>query len=136
MATENIFAGTITCTGMTVNGAVIVTGAIASTVGFVGPSLTAISAGAVAGTAGNTVFMSATNGVANTGGAGGGGGAGSLFAGNGANGSTTGGAGSVYIYVITCKFRLFPFCYFLSKNSLDRHTVEMLPCSTLSSRPC
>ena len=98
MATDNIFAGTITCTGMTVNGAVIVTGAIASTVGFVGPSLTAISAGTVAGAAGNTVFMSATNGVANTGGAGGGGGAGSLFAGNGANGSTTGGAGGAILF--------------------------------------
>lgn len=52
MATDNIFAGTITCTGMTVNGAVIVTGAIASSVGFVGPFLSAASATGV-GTAGN-----------------------------------------------------------------------------------
>lgn len=83
---------------MTVNGAITVTGAIASTVGFVGPSLTATSAGAVAGATGNTVIVSATNGVANTGGAGGGGGAGSLFAGNGANGSTTGGAGGALLF--------------------------------------
>lgn len=93
MATDNIFAGTITCTGMTVNGAITVTGAIASTVGFVGPSLTAISAGAVAGTAGNTMTVSATNGVANTGGAGGAGGNAALTAGVGATGSINGGAG-------------------------------------------
>jgi hypothetical protein len=98
MATDNIFAGTITCTGMTVNGTITVTGAIASTVGFVGPSLTAISAGVIEGAAGKLVLVSATSGVANTAGAGGVGGAGSLFAGNGANGSTTGGAGGALLF--------------------------------------
>jgi len=93
MATDNIFAGTITCTGMTVDGTITVTGAIASTVGFVGPSLTAISAGVVAGAAGNAVAVNATSGVANTGGAGGAGGNAALTAGSGGTGSTNGGAG-------------------------------------------
>jgi hypothetical protein len=93
MATDNIFAGTITCTGLTSTGAIIVTGAITSSVGFIGPSLTAVSAGAVAGTAGNAMVVSATNGVANALGVGGLGGSASLTAGIGATGSTTGGAG-------------------------------------------
>ena len=93
MATDNIFAGTITCTGLTSTGAIIVTGAIASSTGFVGPSLTATSAGVVAGAAGNAVVVSATNGVANAAGVGGLGGNASLTAGVGATGSTNGGAG-------------------------------------------
>ena len=93
MATDNIFAGTITCTGLTSTGAIIVTGAIASSTGFVGPSLTATSAGVVAGAAGNAVVVSATNGVANAARVGGLGGNASLTAGVGATGSTNGGAG-------------------------------------------
>jgi hypothetical protein len=95
MATDNIFAGTITCTGMTVNGAITVTGAIASSTGFVGPFLSAASATGV-GTAGNPVALIATagtNGVAT----GGNGGNASVTAGNGGTGTTGGNGGSVNV---------------------------------------
>jgi hypothetical protein len=95
MATDNIFAGTITCTGMTVNGAITVTGAIASSTGFVGPFLSAASATGV-GTAGNPVALIATagtNGVAT----GGNGGNASVTAGNGGTGTAGGNGGNTNV---------------------------------------
>jgi hypothetical protein len=81
MATDNIFAGTITCTGLTSTGAIIVTGAITSSAGFVGPLLSAASATGV-GTAGNPIALNATSGTA-----------GVATGGNGANASLTAGSG-------------------------------------------
>lgn len=81
MATDNIFAGTITCTGLTSTGAIIVTGAITSSAGFVGPLLSAASATG-AGTAGNPLALNATSGTA-----------GVATGGNGANASVTAGSG-------------------------------------------
>ena len=81
MATDNIFAGTITCTGLTSTGAIIVTGAITSSAGFVGPLLSAASATGT-GTAGNPLALNATSGPA-----------GIATGGNGANASLTAGSG-------------------------------------------
>jgi len=94
MATDNIFAGTITCTGLTANGTVIVTGAIASSTGFVGPSLTAASATGT-GTVGNSVIVSGTAGTADAGAAGGNGGNAFVAAGAGGTGLTGGVGGSL-----------------------------------------
>ena len=95
MATDNIFAGTITCTGMTVDGTITVTGAIASSTGFVGPFLSAASATGL-GTAGNSVALTATAGTAGTATAGSGGGA-TVTAGNGGNALVGSSGGSVVL---------------------------------------
>lgn len=95
MATDNIFAGTITCTGMTVNGTITVTGAIASSTGFVGPFLSAASATGV-GTAGNPVALIATAGTAG-GATGGNGGNASVTAGNGGTGTAGGNGGNTNV---------------------------------------
>ena len=94
MATDNIFAGTITCTGLTSTGAIIVTGAIASSTGFVGPSLSAASATGT-GTVGNSVIVSGTAGTADAGAAGGNGGNAFVAAGAGGTGLTGGVGGSL-----------------------------------------
>ena len=93
MATDNIFAGTITCTGLTVNGAIIVTGAITSSAGFVGPLLSAASATG-AGTAGNPLALSATSGTAGVA-TGGNGATASVTAGSGGTGVAGGNGGNV-----------------------------------------
>ena len=95
MATDNIFAGTITCTGLTVNGAVIVTGAISSSAGFVGPFLSAASAAGI-GTTGNPVSLIATAGTDGTLTAGVGGVA-SVTAGNGGNAAVGSSGGNVFV---------------------------------------
>jgi hypothetical protein len=95
LATDNIFAGTITCTGLTVNGTITVTGAIASSTGFVGPFLSAASAAGL-GTTGNPVSLIATAGTDGTLTAGVGGVA-SVTAGNGGNALVGGSGGNVFV---------------------------------------
>ena len=95
MATDNIFAGTITCTGLTSTGAIIVTGAITSSAGFVGPLLSAASATGV-GTAGNPLALNATSGTAGVA-TGGNGANASLTAGNGGTGVAGGNGGNTNV---------------------------------------
>ena len=96
MATTNIFAGSITCDGLTNTGTTTNTGAVISDVGFVGPFLVAQNATG-AGSPGNTMAVSATNGIVSASATGGPGGNASLQAGDGGNGVTGGAGGTVLI---------------------------------------
>lgn len=94
MATSNIFAGSITCAGLTNTGATTSSGAVTTSTGFIGPALLSAS---VTGyeAPGNPLSISASNGA--TGVAGGTGGNVTLYAGNGGTGSVTGGAGGTIL---------------------------------------
>ena len=96
MATDNIFAGSITCDGLTNTGTTTNTGAVISDVGFVGPFLVAQNATG-AGSPGNTMAVSATNGIVSASATGGAGGNASLQAGDGGNGVTGGAGGTVLV---------------------------------------
>jgi hypothetical protein len=97
MATDNIFAGSITCAGFTNTGTTDSTGAVVTDTGFIGPSISSQSVGVPApGAAGTGLVVTAENGTATLIGTGGAGGSTTVYAGNGGNG-TTGGAGGTLL---------------------------------------
>lgn len=95
MATTNIFAGSITCDGLTNTGSTSASGAVTSSTGFVGPAVLAASVTGT-GVAGNSLSVSASSGTAGVA-TGGPGGNLLLSAANGGSGVAGGTGGTVLI---------------------------------------